>query len=149
MQRERWQRTYWPVAFSTTIVLLAGLAGCGHLASPILLPVEGQVNFGGKALSKGTVILHPDSSKGNTSQQEPRGEIEAEGRYKVFTHPNAGAPAGWYKVTVIASESSDPKNPYAVPRSLIPVKFGKPDQSQLSFEVRSNAPAGAYDLDLK
>jgi hypothetical protein len=131
-----------------TIVLLAGLVGCGQSGSAAMLPAEGQVKFKGKLLTKGTVVLYPDSSKGNTSKHEPRAVIEADGRFKVVTHPQEGAPPGWYKVAVIVTEPSDPKNPYSLPRSLIPEKFGKPDESGLAFEVRSHAPPGAFDLDL-
>ena len=134
--------------FSLPMVLLAGLAGCGPSGAERMLPVEGQVRYGGKPLTRGTVVLSPDPSKGNATKHEPRGRIEADGRYQIFTHPHTGAPPGWYKVSVIATEPSDPKNPYSLPRSLIPEKFGKPDESRLSWEVRSNPPPGAYDLDL-
>jgi hypothetical protein len=134
-------------ALGLAAVLLAGLAGCGP--SETFVPVEGQVKAAGKPLVKGTVILYADTSKGNTTKQEPRGSIEADGRYKLISHPHEGAPPGWYKVAVIATEPSDPKNPYSVPRSLIPEKFGKPDESRLTLEVRKEAPPGAYDFDLK
>jgi hypothetical protein len=114
-----------------------------------MLPVEGQVRYGGKPLTQGTVVLYADAGKGNLSKHEPRGRIEADGRYQIFTHPHAGAPPGWYKVSVLVTEPSDPKNPYSLPRSLIPEKFGKPDESGLTIEVRSPPPPGAYDLDLK
>jgi hypothetical protein len=136
-------------ALGVATVLLSGLAGCGGSGSETLLPVEGQVKINGKPLTRGTVILYPDKGKGNTTKHEPRGNLEADGRFKIATHPKAGAPPGWYKVAVIATEPGDPKNPYALPRSLIPEKFGKPDESRLTLEVRSDAPPGAYDLDLK
>src|SRR5688572_8282919 len=98
--------------------------------------VEGEVKFAGKLLTKGTVILYPDESKGNTTKHEPRAAIEADGRYKVLTHPRQGAPPGWYKVAVIVTEPSDPKDLYSLPRWLIPEKYGKPEESGLSFEVR-------------
>jgi hypothetical protein len=129
--------------------LFAGLGGCGQSGPQAFLPVEGQVKFGGQVLTRGTVVLHPDAARGNATKHEPRGAIGPDGRYHVFTHPHAGAPPGWYKVTVIAMEPSDPKNPYALPRSLIPDRFGKLDQSSLAFEVRKDAPAGAYDLELQ
>ena len=113
-----------PAVLGMTAILLAGLAGCGPSGPEKLLPVEGQVRFKGKALTKGTVVLHADAGKGNTTKHEPRGRIEGDGRYTVFTHPRPGAPPGWYKVTVIATEPSDPKNPYSLPRSLIPAKIG-------------------------
>jgi hypothetical protein len=143
------RRTGSPTALGFTAALLAGLAGCGSSGSETMLPVEGQVKFRGKPLAKGTVVLYPDPDKGNTTKHEPRGTIEADGRYRVSTHPHPGAPAGWYKVAVIATEPSDPKNPYSLPRSLIPQRFNDPDGSGLTLEVRSDQPPGAYDLDLK
>ncbi len=143
------QRIPNPALFGMTAVLLSGLAGCSQTGSDSMLPVEGQIKFGGKLLTKGTVILYPDASKGNISKHEPRGTIETDGRYKIYTHPYEGAPPGWYRVGVIVTELSDPKNLYSLPRSLIPEKFGKPDESRLALEVRSRPPPGAYDLDLK
>jgi hypothetical protein len=130
-------------------VLLAGLAGCGSTDAPALLPVEGQVRFAGKPLTQGTVVLYPDARKGNTSKHEPRGTIDANGRYEIITHPRPGAAPGWYRVAVRATEPGDAKNPYALPRSLLPEKFQSPETSGLTLEVRSDPPAGAYDLDLK
>jgi hypothetical protein len=137
------------VVFGATTLLLAGVAGCGPSAADALVTVEGQVRAHDKAMTSGTVILHPDASKGNTTKHEPRGSIEADGRYKIVTHPRAGAPPGWYKVTVIATEPSDPKNPYSLPRSLIAHKFANPDESGITLEVRKDSPPGAYDLHLK
>lgn len=136
-------------AWSVTAILLAGLIGCGKSDSEPMYPVEGQVKFGTKLLTKGTVVLHPDASKGNTTKHEPRGGIDAEGRYKIMTHPREGAPPGWYKVAVIATEPSDPKDLYSLPRWLIPEKYGKPEESGLSFEVRGEPQPKAYDLDLR
>src|SRR5258708_7342139 len=142
MSRHVSQRTGSPIVLGLTTVLLAGLAGCGQSGSATMLPVEGQVKFKGKLLTKGTVVLYPDPSKGNITKHEPRAVIEADGRYQVVTHPQQGAPPGWYKVTVSVTEPSDPKNPYSLPRSLTPEKFGKPDESGLSLEVRSHPPPG-------
>jgi hypothetical protein len=112
-------------------------------------PVEGQITYQGKALTKGSLIFKADAAKGNATKHQPHGAIDASGRYKVTTHPRDGAPPGWYKVGVVVTEPSDPKNPYSVPRSLIPEKFNNAEESGLTLEVRANAPAGAYDLQLK
>jgi hypothetical protein len=114
-----------------------------------MVPVEGQIQLAGKALTKGTVILRPDAGKNNTTAHEPRGSINSAGHYKILTHPREGAPLGWYKVGVVVTEPSDPSNPYSVPRSLIPEKFANPDDSGLTLEVRANAPPGAYDIKLE
>ena len=129
--------------------VLSSLAGCGGGAAEAVVPVEGQVKIGDKLLTKGSVTFFPDTTKGNTTKHEPRGTIDADGKYKITTHPRDGAPPGWYKVAVQSTESSDPKNPYAMPKHLIPEKFGKAETSKLMIEVRKDAPAGAYDLELK
>ena len=129
-------------------VILAGLSGCGTHPEDVRLPVEGEVTFNGKPLTTGVVIMRPDVAHGNTSQHEPRAKIDADGKYHVETALRSGAPPGWYKVGVVVTEPSDPTNPYSAPRSLIPEKFGNPDESGLSLEVRPNAPPGAYDIKL-
>ena len=132
--------------------LLAGLValtGCGPVKDG-RLPVEGKVMLGAAPLTTGTVILRPDPDRGNTSKHEPRGAIDAEGRYQIFTVPGEqGASPGWYKVMVVATDPLDPKNPYAVRNSLIPTHYNDPDQSGLSLEVVKDTPPGAYDLKLQ
>lgn len=135
------------VVLVLTVLIVAGVAGCGPAQEP-MFPVEGKVQFDGKPLTKATVIFVPDAGKNNMTKHEPRGAV-IDGRYKMLTHPREGAPPGWYKVGVIAMEPSDPKNPYSDQRSLIPERFGKADESKLTVEVRKDASAGAYDLELK
>src|SRR5262249_56251009 len=111
-----------PVAFGVTAVLLAGLVGCGS-PGETFLPVEGRVTFNGKPLTKGTVVLYPDAGKGNASKHEPRGGIEADGRYKIFTPPKAGAPPGWDKGPLLCTEPTAPNNLYLPPPPFIPHPF--------------------------
>src|SRR5271166_493857 len=124
-------------------VCLAGLTGCGS-SGESQLPVEGKVWLGEKPLTTGAVILRPDAAKGNTSKHEPRGKIDAEGKYQVMTALREGAPPGWYKVGVIATEAIDPKNPYSPRRTVIPTKYNDPAEAGLSFEVVPNPPVGQY-----
>jgi hypothetical protein len=131
------------------VLPLASLASCGPPTSQTMFPVEGQVRFEGKPLTRGTVVLHPDASRGNGTKHEPRGNIQADGKYKIVTHPHEGAPPGWYKVAVIATELIDSKNPYSLPRSSIEEKFKDPEKSGLTLEVQKQPRAGSYDLDLK
>jgi hypothetical protein len=138
---------FFPRFFAITALLLAGLAGCGS-RTETMVPVEGAVKYQGKPLPRGSIALHPDAGKGNAGKGESRGTIE-DGRYTVTTHPHTGAPAGWYKVAVTATEPGDPKNPYAIRKSLIPERFGNVNESGLTLEVKAGAAAGAYDLDLK
>ena len=94
MTRLRWARA----VSAAALVVLVVLAGCGGKGE-VLVPVEGQVTVDGKPLATGTVVLHPDKGKGNTTMHEPRGEVEAGGKYKVVTGTKtAGAPPGWYSI---------------------------------------------------
>jgi len=134
-------------------IVLACLAlGCGRSDGlERLVPVKGKVIFTGKPITSGnarTVILKPDADQGNKTPHEPRGEIDKDGNFQVFTANRAGAPPGQYKVAVIVMESPlpDSKNPYAPPKWLIDSKYGDPATSGLKLNVVDDAPSGAYDL---
>jgi hypothetical protein len=128
-------------------VFLAPALGCGR-GDGGLVPVQGKVMLADNPLTTGVVIFRPDAAKGNKSLQEPRGQIDAEGNYKLVTaQKKEGAAPGWYKVGIIAAHpSTDPKNPYARPKSLIPSIYNDPEKSRLAVEVVEKPGAGAYDL---
>jgi hypothetical protein len=130
-----------------------GLAGCRR-DQVKLVPVEGQVTLDGKPLKvdgtkgrTGYVVFYPDASRGNTSREEPRGEVDAEGRYRVLTGLKPGAAAGWYKVTVSVAEQPDPNDAYKF-TWLVPQDYVDRDKSKLELEVVENAEPGAFDLNL-
>ena len=106
----------------------------------------GKVTFkDGKALPRGTVIFTP--GKGNASQHEPRGVIEADGNYKLKTTPKLeGASPGWYIVTIIAQEPYDESKSSWDPPWLINRKYGNRQTSDLSVEVIDKPDAGRYDF---
>jgi hypothetical protein len=143
--------------WSGSAVVLACLAlGCGGRSDGLdkLVPVKGKIVFSGKPITTGNarvVILVADAEGGNTTPHEPRGEIDKDGNYQVFTANRPGAPPGAYKVAVMIKESPlpDSKNPYVVPKSLIDEKYGDPKTSGLTLKVVENAPEGAYDLTVK
>jgi hypothetical protein len=133
---------------------IASLPGCAGSPKHRLLPVEGKVTVGGKLLAldshaRGTVILYPDKSKGNDSLEEPRGNIDSEGNFKIMTGTKPGAAPGRYLVTVDAAKMIDPKNPYhSAADYLMPERYLFKEQSKLAFDVVENAASGAYDLRL-
>lgn len=124
------------------------VAGCGE-GGPKVLPVEGRVTVGGKPLTSGTgtVIFYPDSARGNTSKEEPRGALDAEGRYRLRTGTRDGAAPGWYRVAVTAAKQLDPNNPYFTDW-LIPERYIDPKTSNLSVQVVEEPGPGTYDLKL-
>jgi hypothetical protein len=127
-------------------ILVVSLAGCGS-GREKLARVEGKVMVGNKPLTSGYVIFHPDTAKGNESKEEPRGEIDAQGNYKLLTGTREGAVTGWYKVAVTAAEQLDPNNPYFT-NWLIPEKYIDFRTSRLAFQVVENPAPGAYDIQL-
>jgi hypothetical protein len=138
--------------------LLAALAaGCGD-ASGVgpTFPVAGKVTFNNAPLTaKNTVILFkPDAARGNTSRFEPSGTVDADGNYSLTTRGKNGAPPGWYKVVVTAREEAEPVHPKGpqrhrpVSKSLLPVRYGQAQTTDLSVEVVEGPAPGAYDLKL-
>lgn len=128
------------------------MAGCNTAPPPApCLPVSGTVTMNKKTLPTGTVRFSPDASKGNTSKESAIGLIQPDGTYSLVTNGRAGAPLGWYKVTV---------DPNAVPGELpagqappkppaINAKYKKADTSGILIEVTENPKPGAYDIDLR
>jgi hypothetical protein len=112
------------------------------------VPVLGKVTFkDGKPLPRGVVIFTPDGAKGNASQHEPRGEINAEGSYKLSTTPSlAGVSPGWYTVTIVAQEPYDESKSSWDPPWLINRKYGNRQTSALAVEVIEKAEPGRYDF---
>jgi hypothetical protein len=130
-----------------------GLGGC-RPAGPPLLPVEGRVLLDGKPLPvdgtkgrTGYVVFYPDASRGNPSREEPRGEIDAAGNYRVLTGLRPGAPPGWYRVTVGVTEQPNPNDAYTF-TWLVAQDYVDKDKSKLALEVVEKPPPGAYDLHL-
>jgi len=117
--------------------------GCGGSGAK-LIPVSGKVTVGTQPLDMGSVSYKPDAAKGNTGKAEPSGIIDGSGTYTLMTEGKKGAPAGWYKVTVVAEETGDSTNP--VVKSKVNPKFKDPQTSNLSVEVKDGTAAGAYDL---
>src|SRR5262249_22805146 len=130
-----------PLALVVWVALSA--AGCGQEAK--LVPVTGHVTLDGAALSAGSVLFVPDETKGNNSQVSPRGMIDSQGNYELFSDGKKGAPAGWYKVVVSLTSpgiAPPPKGP------TMDFKFQHPERTDLAIEVVPQPQPGAYDLKL-
>jgi hypothetical protein len=136
------------------LVILGGLAsvalvGCGGVKR---VPVVGTVTRDGKPLDGVRVIFSPDAAKGNTSQISCDSWVK-EGRYELQTTAasragtGAGAPLGWYKVTVIAPQTGGRKMPSAPVE--INDKYKNIEKTPLAIEVKDNPEPGAYDIKLE
>jgi hypothetical protein len=120
-------------------------SGCGGSKAA---PVTGHVTLNGKALTAGTVTFVPDKSKGNTSGEEPMGEINAQGEYTVQTRGKPGAPLGWYKVTVLSTGPTTLDNTSPSTTSAINTTYTDPKITPLEKEVVEKPAPGAYDLQI-
>ena len=126
-------------------VVLIGNSGCSSGAS--LQSVSGKVTVDNSPLTSGSVRFVPDSSRGNKAGVEPVGQIGSDGKYTLYTNGKAGAPAGWYKVTVDATEQPDSTKPFSG-KSLVNKKYTRAETTDISVEVVSSAKDGDYDLKL-
>jgi hypothetical protein len=116
------------------------------------VPVSGLVTVDGQplALETATVLFKPDPSRGNKTPFEPVGNLNDKGIYTLYTAGKKGAPPGWYKVVVLATEVFKPKQKGSkvVHKLLINEKFVSEKTSGIEIEVRENPAPGAYDLKL-
>ena len=133
----------WRLPASTLACLF--LVGCQAAPPPeTLVPVKGKVTIKGKPLTEGTIVFHPDRDKGNTSKQEPRAVLSAEGTYELESTEDVGAPPGWYKVTIFALKNEGSTKPSTW---LASQKFTDVKTSGLTAEVTANA-SKSFDFDL-
>jgi hypothetical protein len=125
-----------PASLPITALLFAAAVGC-HGASVPQASVAGKVSFRGMPLRGGTIVFIPDASRGSSGPLA-RGTIQTDGSYRLQTEDeSSGAPAGWYRVTVMAIDGFAYAGAAAyVPRSLLPDKYRDPDLSGLVCEVK-------------
>ena len=123
-------------ASSLVTAMLFAVVGC-HGSSAPQAAVVGKVFFRGTPLRGGTIVFIPDTSRGGSGPLA-RGAIQTDGSFRLQTEDgSAGAPAGWYRVTVMAIDGfAYAGNAAYVPRSLLPDKYRDPDLSGLVCEVK-------------
>jgi hypothetical protein len=96
------------------------------------------------------IVFTPDESRGGSGPLA-RAEIQADGAYQLRTGESPGAVAGWYRVTVVAVETSlaySGGRSFRVPRSVLPDKYRDPELSGLTCEVKSGKANGInFNLD--
>jgi hypothetical protein len=135
------------------VAVLAGAAlapiGCGSDSIGPTVPVVGRVTVDGEPVPTGNIVFKPDAAKGNRTKHEPVAFITADGTYRVTTAGKSGAPAGWYKVAIEASEPiTEVTATGKFPKSFINSKYNLETTSGLTVEVKPDAERGAYDFRL-
>jgi hypothetical protein len=98
---------------------------CGS-SSPPLAPVQGRVFYRGKPLTGGTIVFTPDPQRGGHGPQA-WAEINAEGRYHLYTAGQKGATPGWHCVTIAPCKNDSGR---------LPARYRDPEQSGQHFEVK-------------
>jgi hypothetical protein len=145
-----------PSLFPAALLFVFLASGCGD-ASGVgkTLPVTGKVTLDDAPLTAASTIIlfKPDDAKGNTSPFEPTGTVDDQGNYTLSTRGKKGAPPGWYKVIVTATEARPeqamgPRHHHPTPRSLLPARYGQAATTPLAIEVVEQPASGAYDLKL-
>jgi hypothetical protein len=111
-----------------------------------LLPVTGKVTIGGKPVTGGSVSYRPDKSKGNTWTGEAGGQINEQGEYTLVTKGQPGAPAGAYKVVVVAGPPITGDNTKPKASFTIGAIYQSYETTPLNIEVSDKATPGTYDL---
>jgi hypothetical protein len=140
---------------ATALCFTLVASGCGDDSGVgKTFPVSGKITLDDSPLTApSTIILFkPDSAKGNTSPFEPTGTVDSQGNYTLATKGKNGAPPGWYKVIVTATEfhpdeSKGPRRHHPTPKSLVPARYGQA-ATTVSIEVVESPAAGAYYLKL-
>jgi hypothetical protein len=128
------------------LITVAAIPGCGP-AGTKLYPVQGKVTLNdGTPIKYGHIILHADTTKGNTTKEVSQGTIR-NGEYTIMTGAREGAPAGAYRVSIEAADEVDEKNPYFT-KWFADEKYVSPDTSKLTMEVVENPEPGRYDFKL-
>lgn len=133
----------YPIACLTLFAAVLA-SGCGRTR----YPVEGRVFLDGKPLEgkEGAVSFKPDVSKGNPSSVPSVGVLQSNGSFSLSTDGQSGAPAGWYKVIITATEAD--ANPNDETPRVVPERYESEAATPLLVEVVANPSPGAYDLKL-
>lgn len=124
---------------SACVLLASGLlllAGCNSGPDlPPLAPVRGVVTLDGDPLPRGNVQFIPDTDRGNGGPTATA-TIGPDGSYTLATAGEEGAMVGWHKVRILSQQP--PKDETDTdPPSLIPLRYTRPEQSGLSYEVQA------------
>lgn len=127
---------------------LLATMGCRQPPQEVFYPVRGKITLDGQPLPRGSVTLRSESQPAG---HQPTGLIGPPGEFVVYTSRRAGAPPGSYRVVVFATEAAAGAAGTAhpgLPKSLIPARYNRPEQTPLRLEVAAAPAATSYTLEL-
>lgn len=116
------------------------LLGCGGQGGDPSAPVSGRVTFDGKPLTAGEVIFVAENGK------RSKGNISADGSFKLASPSGGDSPVGPSYVCVTALQPAPSGDRYAAPVSLIPARFGQPEQSGMTWDVQPDGSQVLIEL---
>jgi hypothetical protein len=122
-----------PVAALGVGAAVVGLpGGCSRKSPAGPATVRGRVTFQGQPLAGGLVVFSPDPDRGG-SGKPARGDLDADGAFRLTLAGESAVPAGWYRVAIAPA----PQIPTSLPdRPLFPPQLARPDRSGLVREVK-------------
>ena len=145
-----WPRTSYvksSLAFAWTAILLLGCAKTPEK----LYPVKGTVSVAGNPINGGTVQFEMIEKGTSGKVYTSSGEIDEEGRYRLITFGESGAPAGEHRVWVSPNFARMPDRlGVNVQRmSPIPKKYMLPTTTDLSYTVAEEDNTIDIDVPVK
>lgn len=122
--------------------LIVGLSGCGgEPTGPPIFPVDGRVEYRGKAANGAFVVFHPLRESSESAEPiRPTGKVDEGGRFRLTSLvEHDGAPAGEYAVTVewykLVNQGADwQRGP-----NVIPSRYAGPGTTPLRVTIREGA----------
>lgn len=132
-----WVRHRWTdrlVVWGCAAGMSLSSSGCGKDAPLELYEVSGRVVIPGKEWSSGSVSLRPAAAAG----EQPTGTLESDGTFQIYTRRQSGAPAGRYRVVILASAA--PKAPLGsaapgLPTNIVPERYMRAETTPLELEL--------------
>lgn len=125
-------------AFAVLLSAACLLSGCTQSDGPQTYQLSGKATFDGKPIPYGSILLEPDTEKGNSGPGSVAGITE--GSYQ--TKEGKGHVGGPHVATIIATDGSQPESP-DVDNSLFPPYRTEVDlpqkDSRHDFEVPADA----------
>jgi hypothetical protein len=122
------------------LITIVGLAGCSD-SLPRTIRVEGQVTYGGKPVTSGTVAFMPLETPGQIEPRPATGALRADGTYQLACYrAKAGVLPGKYAVSVVAYKHfAPPQNPDDKPDYAVPERYTNAQTSGLTATVPADA----------
>ena len=125
----------------TILLLFFMLPGCGKPKIDGLVSVRGTITYNGEPLEGATVGFTPKEFQ--SGDRLATGRTDAQGRFELRTIGEIGVLPGEYAVVVIKNEmlpgSAERSLPGRPPspeiRSVIPMRYGSPNTSEVSVVV--------------